>query len=156
MRALSSLISGLIFGLGLLISGMSNPAKVQNFLDLSGVWDPSLAFVMGGAIAVTLPAFWLLKRRSAPMFGEIFHWPTRSDLPPKLFIGAGMFGVGWGLGGYCPGPALAGLPASGAGGAVFVLAMLVGMVLAKMVGSTLDRTAVESAPEQLQGNRMPL
>ncbi len=156
MRALSSLISGLIFGLGLLISGMSNPAKVQNFLDLSGVWDPSLAFVMGGAIAVTLPAFWLLKRRSAPMFGEIFHWPTRSDLPPKLFIGAGMFGVGWGLGGYCPGPALAGLTASGAGGAVFVLAMLVGMVLAKMVGSTLDRTAVESAPEQLQGNRMPL
>lgn len=142
MRALSGLLSGFVFGLGLLISGMSNPIKVQNFLDIAGAWDPSLAFVMGGAIIVTMPLFWLLRRRESPLFADVFHWPTQSDLPPRLFIGSALFGIGWGLGGYCPGPAMAGLPALGSGSVIFVAAMLAGMLLAKIVTNALDEAQV--------------
>ena len=128
-----SLLSGLIFGLGLILSGMSNPAKVQNFLDIAGQWDPSLIFVMGGAIAVTAPGFWLVRRREAPFFAPAFRWPGKQDLDRPLLVGAAVFGVGWGVTGYCPGPAFAGLPQLASGTVTVVVAMLVGMSIAKVV-----------------------
>ena len=132
MKLFSSLFAGLIFGFGLALSGMANPAKVQNFLDIAGTWDPSLAFVMGGAIAVTAPGYWLLRQRTQPLFGSNFQWPTKTDLDARLIGGATTFGVGWGLGGFCPGPALAAVPMMAQGTIVFVITMIVGMWLANL------------------------
>lgn len=139
MKLFAALLSGLIFGWGLLISGMSNPAKVQNFLDLFGHWDPSLLLVMGGAIGVTAPGFWLLRKRARPLFATQFSWPGRTDLDGRLLVGAALFGIGWGLGGYCPGPAVTGLPALDSGTVVFVATMLGGMVLAKVCAPLLSK-----------------
>ncbi len=133
MRAFTSLLAGLVFGFGLIIGGMTNPAKVQNFLDVTGSWDPSLIFVMGGGIAVTMPAFAYLKRQRRPLFAEAFSWPVRTDLDPRLLTGSTLFGLGWGLGGFCPGPALTALPSGAFGGVVFVLAMLAGICFAKVL-----------------------
>jgi len=133
MKNLVTLLSGLMFGLGLLLSGMANPAKVQNFLDLFGTWDPSLAFVMGGAIAVTMPGFWLVTRRTKPFFNDVFHLPTRTDFDARLITGAAIFGVGWGLGGFCPGPAMTALPLAAEGTLIFVATMLTGMAASKYV-----------------------
>lgn len=130
---IAGLIAGLIFGLGLVISGMADPAKVLNFLDIAGTWDPSLAFVMGGAIAVTLPGYALLRRRDAPLFAQRFSWPTRNDVDAPLLSGAAMFGLGWGVSGFCPGPALTAITLAAPGTLVFVPAMLVGMTLARFV-----------------------
>ncbi|HMB48010.1 MAG TPA: DUF6691 family protein, partial [Afifellaceae bacterium] len=106
MRAtITALLSGFIFGLGLVISGMSNPAKVLNFLDVTGSWDPSLAFVMAGAVFVTSIGYRLILRQKAPKFADAFAVPTRSDIDTPLIAGAAIFGIGWGLGGFCPGPA---------------------------------------------------
>lgn len=131
MRILVTLFAGLLFGTGLILSGMTNPSKVQNFLDLFGDWDPSLAFVMGGAIAVTMPGFWLVQKRDTPFFNDVFHLPTRTDFDTRLIVGAATFGIGWGLGGFCPGPAITALPLAASGTLWFVIAMLVGMTLAK-------------------------
>jgi uncharacterized membrane protein YedE/YeeE len=131
MKNLLTLISGLLFGFGLLLSGMADPAKVQNFLDLFGTWDPSLAFVMGGAIAVTMPGFWLVIRRNKPFFNDVFHLPSRTDLDARLITGAAIFGVGWGLGGFCPGPAITALPLAVEGTLIFVATMLTGMAASK-------------------------
>ena len=133
MKNLLTLISGLLFGFGLLLSGMADPAKVQNFLDLFGTWDPSLAFVMGGAIAVTMPGFWLVIRRNKPFFNDVFHLPSRTDLDARLITGAAIFGVGWGLGGFCPGPAITALPLGAEGTLIFVTTMLTGMAASKYV-----------------------
>ena len=133
MKNLVTLISGLLFGFGLLLSGMANPAKVQNFLDLFGTWDPSLALVMGGAIAVTMPGFWLVIRRNKPFFNDVFHLPSRTDLDARLITGAAIFGVGWGLGGFCPGPAITALPLAAEGTLIFVATMLTGMAASKYV-----------------------
>ena len=133
MKNLLTLISGLLFGFGLLLSGMADPAKVQNFLDLFGTWDPSLALVMGGAIAVTMPGFWLVTRRSKPFFNDVFHLPTRTDFDARLITGAAIFGVGWGLGGFCPGPAMTALPLAAEGTLIFVATMLTGMAASKYV-----------------------
>ena len=133
MKNLLTLISGLLFGFGLLLSGMADPAKVQNFLDVFGTWDPSLAFVMGGAIAVTMPGFWLVIRRNKPFFNDVFHLPSRTDLDARLITGAAIFGVGWGLGGFCPGPAITALPLAAEGSLVFVATMLTGMAASKYV-----------------------
>jgi len=133
MKNLLTLISGLLFGFGLLLSGMADPAKVQNFLDLFGTWDPSLAFVMGGAIAVTMPGFWLVIRRNKPFFNDVFHLPSRTDLDARLITGAAIFGVGWGLGGFCPGPAVTALPLAAEGTLIFVATMLTGMAASKYV-----------------------
>ena len=135
------LIAGLIFGLGLVISGMANPAKVQNFLDIAGTWDPSLAFVMGGAILVTLPGYALLRRRTAPLFAPNFQWPTRNDIDGRLLAGAALFGLGWGLAGFCPGPALTAIAFLAPGTLVFVPAMLAGMWLARRAGSGMPQPA---------------
>jgi uncharacterized membrane protein YedE/YeeE len=132
MRILSTLIAGLIFGTGLILSGMANPIKVQNFLDFFGSWDPSLALVMGGAILVTMPGFWLVQKRKAPFFNNVFHLPTKTDFDFRLLAGATIFGVGWGLGGFCPGPAVTSLSLAAKGTLVFVPAMLIGMAAAKL------------------------
>lgn len=120
---------GLLFGWGLLLSGMTDPGKVLAFLDLAGAWDPSLAFVMGGAIAVGLFAFGMAKKRSASMLGGALHWPQSNAIDKRLVIGSLLFGVGWGLAGFCPGPGLVSMAAGEAKALVFVLAMLVGMVV---------------------------
>jgi uncharacterized membrane protein YedE/YeeE len=132
MNMIAPLIAGLVFGLGLIISGMINPAKVQNFLDVFGTWDPSLAFVMGGAIAVALPGFMVLRGWSKPSFADVFQWPTKTDLDARLFGGSAIFGIGWGLSGLCPGPAVTALSIGTTSILIFVPAMLVGMWLAKL------------------------
>jgi uncharacterized membrane protein YedE/YeeE len=126
-QVLASLACGVLLGAGLAISGMINPAKVLNFLALAGTWDPTLAFVMGGALLVSVPGYLLVGRRAAPLLDAKFHMPTRSDLDPKLIAGAVLFGLGWGLAGFCPGPAFAALSTGYARVAVFVAAMAVGM-----------------------------
>jgi len=131
MSILAQFAIGLVFGLGLVIAGMSDPAKVMNFLDLgaipTGGWDPSLAFVMGGAIAVTFAGFRLVLRRKQPIFGGTFHLPTATDIDARIIAGPALFGVAWGLAGFCPGPAFAALTTGGNAALIFVVAMLVGM-----------------------------
>ena len=129
MQSLIEFAVGLIFGLGLLVSGMTDPSKVQGFLDLAGAWDPSLAFVMGGAVMVGLLGFGIAKKKTNSLSGTPFNWPEMKQIDRPLVLGSLMFGVGWGLAGFCPDPALVTM-ASGNGKAfVFVLAMLAGMVL---------------------------
>ena len=129
MRYLIALASGLVFGLGLIAGGMTDPAKVKAFLDLAGAWDPSLALVMGGAIAVGVVAFAVARRRSVSWSGEHMELPSNTVIDRRLVTGGVLFGVGWGIAGFCPGPALVAL-GSGLGSAVvFVLAMLVGMAV---------------------------
>lgn len=124
----SAVAAGVLFGIGLGISGMGRPTKVLAFLDVTGAWDPSLAFVMMGAIGVHAVAVVIAKRRKTTALGGIFHWPKPAAVDKPLLIGAAVFGIGWGLGGFCPGPALLGA-ASGSGGAVvFVVAMIAGML----------------------------
>ena len=132
-RLVASFLGGLLFALGLGVSGMTDANKVIGFLDLSGDWDPSLAFVMAGAIGVHLILYRLILRRQSPLFGDRFQIPTRRDITPQLVGGAALFGVGWGLGGFCPGPGLVSLAGFGSSGAVFVLSMLSGMTLQKIV-----------------------
>lgn len=126
---LSALITGLVFGLGLLISGLANPAKVLAFLDLAGAWDPSLALVMGAAVAVGLVGFRLARGRNRSWLGEPLRLPTATHLDKRLILGGLGFGVGWGLAGFCPGPALVALGAGELKALVFVAAMLAGMGL---------------------------
>ena len=132
---IAALLAGLVFGLGLIISGMADPAKVQNFLDVFGTWDPSLALVMGGAVAVAGPGFWLAGRRIKPLFADVFQWPTARQIDSRLVTGAGTFGVGWGLSGFCPGPAIAAVPLMAPGTLAFIPAMLAGMWFGKMAAS---------------------
>lgn len=126
-RWLAALVCGILFGLGLIVSGMVNPAKVIGFLDLVGVWDPSLAFVMVGGIAVAFVGFRLVGRQIRPILGGMFQIPTRRDVDHRLVWGGLMFGVGWGIAGFCPGPALVGLGSGSWQAAIFVAAMLLGM-----------------------------
>lgn len=126
---LSEFLVGLLFGLGLILSGMTDPGKVLGFLDLFGLWDPSLALVMGGAIAVGLFAFALAKKRTQNFLGGAMRLPGNHDIDRRLVIGAALFGAGWGLAGFCPGPALVSLAAGQPKAAVFVISMLAGMAL---------------------------
>ena len=130
--------SGALFGVGLLVSGMTQPAKVIGFLDVFGAWDPSLAFVMLGAIAVHFVAYRLIRRRASPLLAEKWVLPTRRDIDFKLVAGAAVFGLGWGLAGYCPGPAVVSLASGAPGVVVFTAAMLAGMLAA----SRLERADV--------------
>lgn len=129
MQILTSLLAGLVFGLGLLLSGMADPAKVLGFLDLAGAWDPSLALVMAGAIAVGLPAFALARRRSVSLLGAPMRLPTARQIDRRLVGGSLLFGIGWGVAGFCPGPALVALGMGLAPALVFVAAMMAGMGL---------------------------
>lgn len=129
MRGLAGFLSGLVFGLGLLVSGMANPAKVLNFLDLAGHWDPSLAFVMGGATLTAFLGYRLIWRRSSPVLNPTFDIPQNRSIDRPLLIGAALFGIGWGIGGFCPGPAWTALALLAPGTVVFLPAMLLGLWL---------------------------
>ncbi len=133
MKQFLSLIAGLIFGIGLTVSGMTDPSRVRGFLDLFGNWDPTLAFVMGGALLVMAIAWILQKRMAKPIVAEEFHLPGTTVLDSKLIGGAVLFGAGWGLGGLCPGPAIASLGTAPMSVSLFVVAMIAGMGLHKMV-----------------------
>lgn len=124
---------GLLFGIGLVVSGMADPAKVLNFLDLFGAWDPSLAFVMGGAVIVAFFGYRLVLRRGAPMVGGKFHLPTRNDIDGRMLAGPAIFGIGWGLAGFCPGPALTAIGLGSIGALSFVPAMILGMWAARLL-----------------------
>jgi uncharacterized membrane protein YedE/YeeE len=124
---LSQYFIGTLFGWGLIISGMSNPQKILGFLDLAGAWDPSLMFVMGGAVIVGLGGFYVASKRTVAFFGGALHIPTRRDINKPLIIGSLIFGAGWGIAGFCPGPAIVALGAGHLKAAVFLIAMLVGM-----------------------------
>jgi len=129
MAALASLACGLIFGFGLLISGMTQPAKVLGFLDIFGRWDPTLAFVMAAALVVSSVGFSLVRQRGRPVLAAALQWPTRTNIDRPLVAGSVLFGIGWGLVGLCPGPALVNLAGLMPGVIVFVLAMAAGMII---------------------------
>ncbi len=131
MRAAAGFVAGLVFGLGLLLSGMADPAKVLNFLDVAGAWDPSLAFVMGGAATTAFVGFRLARRRAAPVLMPSFELPAAARVDRPLLTGAALFGIGWGIGGFCPGPAWTALPMLAPGTLAFVPAMLAGIWLGR-------------------------
>jgi len=131
-QILIAFAAGIIFSVGLIVSQMVNPAKVLNFLDVAGHWDPTLAFVMGGALLVTIPGFRLVTRRSRPLFAERFQLPTKKDLDARLIGGAALFGIGWGIAGLCPGPALTALATGLLPVVGFVAAMAGGMVVHRL------------------------
>jgi uncharacterized membrane protein YedE/YeeE len=130
---LLSFLAGLTFGIGLLLSGMANPEKVLGFLDLAGLWDPSLALVMAGAIAVGVIAFRVAGSRQLTLLGRAFRLPSKGDIDKRLVIGSVLFGAGWGLAGFCPGPALVAMGAGQHKAVVFVVAMVVGMALFELL-----------------------
>ena len=131
MNKLISLISGIIFGIGLVVSQMINPEKVLGFLDLFENWDPSLAFVMIGALIVSSPLFHLIKNKEKPLFAEKFNYSNNKEINNKLVIGSALFGAGWGLGGLCPGPAISSIALLNINSIIFVAAMFIGFYLAK-------------------------
>ncbi|MFZ6847793.1 DUF6691 family protein [Undibacterium sp. RuRC25W] len=133
MTYLTSLFAGLLFGLGLIVSGMVNPGKVQSFLDLAGAWDPSLMLVMGGAIAVGLVAFTIAKKRAVTFIGEKIDLPHGTKIDVRLVAGSALFGIGWGLAGFCPGPALVGAGMGLSSAFIFVAAMIAGMLLFELI-----------------------
>jgi uncharacterized membrane protein YedE/YeeE len=130
-------VSGLLFAIGLGIAGMSNPNKVLNFLDVLGDWDPSLMFVMAGAIVVYAPVYRLLKGEPAPKFADRFHLPTKKDIDGKLVLGSILFGIGWGIAGYCPGPAIVAATSGRLAALAFFVAMLAGMLAQRVVARRL-------------------
>jgi uncharacterized membrane protein YedE/YeeE len=133
MQIFMALVIGLMFGIGLIISGMTDPYKVLGFLDLAGRWDPSLGFVMGGAILVGLLAFRFAGGRERSLLGAVMRLPTASRIDRRLVLGGLVFGAGWGLAGYCPGPALASLVGAGSKPLIFASAMIVGMVIFELL-----------------------
>ena len=145
MFALSALLSGLVFGLGLIVSGMANPAKVLGFLDLAGQWDPSLALVMAGAIAVGFFAFLIAKNRTRSLIGAEMKLPTASAINSRLLAGSALFGAGWGVAGFCPGPGLVALGMGEPKALVFVAAMLAGMAIFSWREKRQSITAVNAS-----------
>lgn len=135
LKLISGYAIGLVFGIGIMISGMANPAKVLNFFDLAGTWDPSLAFVMGGALLVTAIGYRFVLQRSAPRLDTVFHLPTRKDIDLPLVAGSATFGVGWGIAGFCPGGAIPALGSGRAEVAIFMVALVVGILTAKAIRS---------------------
>lgn len=141
MRPLANLLAGVVFGLGLVISGLANPAKVLNFLDLAGTWDPSLAFVMAGAVATVGLGYRLILAQPKPAYDTRFHLPAATQIDGRLLAGAAIFGIGWGLAGYCPGPAITALALLNPATLVFVAAMLLGMWLGPILAAKVPRLA---------------
>lgn len=135
MRLASAFAIGLIFGLGIALSGMINPAKVLNFFDLAGTWDPSLAFVMAGALAVAVPGYRLVLRRPAPVMENRFQLPDTRVIDRRLVLGSATFGVGWGIAGFCPGGALPALGTGEPGVYLFVASLIAGLLLARVIQS---------------------
>lgn len=137
-NGLAALVVGFIFAIGLGISGMTQPQKVVGFLDLFGNWDPSLIFVMVGGIIVHFVTYKLIRKRKSPLLSTSWHVPTKKEITPALIIGSVLFGIGWGLGGFCPGPAVTSLASFESKPLIFVLSMLVGMFLFRMVDKKLN------------------
>ena len=133
MSKIISLVSGIIFGVGLVISGMINPEKVLGFLDLFGNWDPSLAFVMIGALIVSSPLFHIIKNKKKPLFAEKFNYSNNKEVNNRLIVGSALFGAGWGLGGLCPGPAISSIALININSITFVFAMFFGFYLVKFL-----------------------
>ena len=148
---ISAFASGLLFGLGLIVSEMVNPAKVLAFLDVFGNWDPSLALVMGGAVAASALGYLSAKRRGVPVFGPRLEIPTRRDLDPRLIGGAALFGIGWGLVGLCPGPALTALTFGPWQVFAFVAAMIAGMALFRLVPDDWPQVTFRREPAGVDG-----
>lgn len=151
MKLVYSLITGMIFGLGITVSGMINPEKVLNFFDIAGAWDPSLAFVMAGAVAATFIGYRMVFRRNSPVFDTTFYLPTSTEVDAKLVGGSALFGIGWGIAGFCPGAAI---PALGTGQwevALFLIALIAGLILRRILtglGSAfLQRLEIISATQ---------
>ena len=144
MTYLISLLAGLIFGLGLALSGMTSPAKVLDFLDLAGNWDPSLLFVLGGAVGVTAIVFRWILRRNKPLFSDQFFLPLAKNIDGKLIVGALIFGIGWGISGYCPGPAIASLASPNWETWIFLPAMLAGILLQRLLAGSRNKQAADA------------
>ncbi|GBU15839.1 MULTISPECIES: YeeE/YedE family protein [Methylobacterium] len=144
-KTASAFAVGLLFGLGLLVSGMADPAKVLAFLDVTGRWDPSLAFVMAGAVAVSATGYLVARRRGRPLLASRLEIPNRRDLDPRLIAGAAVFGLGWGLAGLCPGPALTLLTVAPAQAVTFVVAMVIGMLAFRLLPAAAPKPAVQGA-----------
>lgn len=142
MKIFVALVSGLLFAIGLGVSGMTRPSKVLGFLDVSSTWDPSLAFVMIGGIAVYSVGYFFSRKRARPVFEEKFHVPQPAPVDRRLLLGAATFGVGWGLGGYCPGPGIVALPNAAGSTIAFVAAMLVAMSVFALVEARSRKLAV--------------
>lgn len=145
LKIASGLITGLIFGAGLALAGMTDPAVVLGFLDVAGAWNPALAFVMGGAVIVTFIGFRILRGRRHPLLGTGFSWPTATAIDRRLVGGAAIFGIGWGLAGYCPGPAIASLAGGRIEVVIFVAAMLAGMIAARFISAAPASASPASA-----------
>ena len=144
MLATASFLAGLVFGVGLIVSGMANPAKVLGFLDLEGRWDPSLAFVMGGAMLVGICAFALARTRSRSLLGADIKLPAATRIDRRLVVGSTLFGIGWGIAGFCPGPALVALGMGQIKAVVFVMAMLAGMGIFELLESRQRSAALRT------------
>ena len=145
-HALGALLAGILFGLGLAVSQMINPAKVLGFLDIAGRWDPSLALVMAGALGVTALGYYFVLRRPAPLLAARFEVPTVHEIDRRLLAGAVVFGIGWGLVGFCPGPAIASLAYGVEESLIFAAAMLAGMALFRLGNRTTPLPAASSQP----------
>ena len=142
LRSLSAATIGLVFGTGIVVSGMANPAKVLNFFDLFGTWDPSLLLVMASALTVTFIGYRFVLRRPAPVFDRKFHLPTKRDLDVPLIAGSALFGIGWGIAGFCPGGAIPALGSGEPSPLIFVAAMIGGIFLANGIKAAFDRRQV--------------
>lgn len=141
MQILSGLVGGLVFGIGLAVSGMTDPAVVLGFLDVTGVWNPALVFVLAGAVLVTFIGYRIVLQRTAPLFAPRFTLPTATAIDAELVVGAVVFGIGWGLAGYCPGPAIASISALDVGTLAFLAAMVIGMIGTRLVRTARPRPA---------------
>ncbi len=148
MKTLTLLLSGMIFSAGLVVSGMTRPDKVIGFLDVTGSWDPSLALVMVGAISVHLPLFFLIKKRRTPLLAKAFYIPGLRSIDARLLVGSALFGIGWGLGGYCPGPAVTSIVAGHSTTLLFVAAMIVGMILHRIYRDSSKTAALVRGRER--------
>lgn len=144
MQIVLTFIASLMFGLGLTVSGLANPAKVQNFLDVAGSWDASLAFTMAAAVVTTALGYGLIFKRSRPFLSDAFQLPTTTEIDVKMIGGAALFGIGWGLVGYCPGPAVVALPLGEPQTMIFLTAMLTGMFAARILAAIATRAPASS------------
>lgn len=145
MPLLSAFAIGLLFGLGIVLSGMVNPAKVLNFFDLAGSWDPSLIFVMGGALVTTLIGYWVVLRRPAPVLADRFALPTNTTIDARLIGGSALFGVGWGIAGFCPGGALPALGTARIEVVIFVAALIAGILAMRLVTKVSQQGSPEAS-----------
>ncbi|WP_407658615.1 DUF6691 family protein [Methylobacterium planeticum] len=144
MRTLAALAAGLVFGFGLALSGMLDPARVRGFLDVTGAWDPSLVFVLGGAVTISGLGYALSRRLARPVLDTGFDLPRTRRIDPPLLLGAALFGIGWGLAGFCPGPAVAALSTGAIPVLAFVAAMLAGMAAHGLLGSSARSSAIST------------